>query len=182
VLGPTGSELQSLLQPLDYAVLTIDLLTPAEAGRDQNTGWYHLDVPFLTERMCMLLAWIRRDPRVSELMLAIVAKGTTLAAALMSASHHAWDVQAVVSYHGRPDLAGNALPHVRSSVLLITDEGEPHRVDLNRQAAEQLTAFHKLEVLPRESDASEAMAAACRITEWLEQYLAGLQVPRMARA
>jgi putative phosphoribosyl transferase len=57
-------------------------------------------------------------------------------------------VAAVVSRGGRPDLAGDALPAVTAPTLLIVGGRDDVVIDLNRQAAQRMTADHRIEIVP----------------------------------
>ena len=54
----------------------------------------------------------------------------------------------MVSRGGRPDLAAEALRHVRAPTLLIVGALDGPVIDLNRQAAAQLKAENELIVVP----------------------------------
>ena len=87
-------------------------------------------------------------------------------------------VRAVVSRGGRPDLAGSALPQVRSPTLLIVG-GEDHEVlVLNRQALERLQHCEaKLEIVPEATHLFEEPGALPRVadlaTDWFRDHFDG---------
>jgi putative phosphoribosyl transferase len=81
-----------------------------------------------------------------------------------------------VSRGGRPDLAGDALPHVRAPTLLIVGGDDDAVIPLNRNALEQLATEKQLEIVPgathlfEEPGALEQVARLAR--EWFARYLA----------
>jgi pimeloyl-ACP methyl ester carboxylesterase len=73
---------------------------------------------------------------------------TGAAAALIAAAERPARVGAVVSRGGRPDLAGEALRHVRAPTLLIVGGNDPEVLRLNEEALAALPGEARLEVLP----------------------------------
>jgi putative phosphoribosyl transferase len=84
-------------------------------------------------------------------------------------------VGAVVSRGGRPDLAAEELPTVRSPTLLIVGGRDNVVIELNEQAMRQMKAPVRLEIVPgathlfEESGALEQVARLAR--EWFVSYL-----------
>ena len=159
-----------------FATLTVNLLTHREEAEESRSGWYHLDVPFLADRTCLVLAWIRRQTDLCRMPLGFLVQGTAVAGALMSASHHP-EVRAVVSVNGRADLAEDALAGLQVPTLFLVDASRLHDVDLNRYAAGQLRAPHRLDIV-QDSDDKIPNSGVARIVgehavEWLRTYVSG---------
>lgn len=169
VLIRSDPEVTGLLRKHRYATLCLDLLLPEEAAEDRSSGWFHLNIPLLADRICLVLAWIRHQPGLRKLPLGLMAEGTTAAGAIVAASRHPDEVWAVVSRSGRPDLAGAALTQLQAPTLLLAAATEPHLVDLNRQAAMQLHAMHSLEVLSHRQLATDRMAEEA--VDWFDTHL-----------
>ncbi len=90
-------------------------------------------------------------------------------------------MQAVVSRGGRPDLAGNALPHVKAPTLLIVGGNDEPVIDLNRKAMTRMTAHVELTIVPAATHLFEepgTLEAVCeKAARWCEQYLVLKAVP-----
>src|SRR5262247_1455584 len=71
-----------------------------------------------------------------------------VAAALVSAAKQPQFVEAIVSRGGRPDLAGSWLIKVPAPTLLIVGGNDKIVIELNYQAAAELRAEHRLEIVP----------------------------------
>src|SRR5690606_4417774 len=83
-----------------------------------------------------------------ETALGYFGASTGAAAALVAAAEAPKLIRAVVSRGGRPDLAGDALEHVRAPTLLIVG-GEDHAVlRLNESSLARLRCEKKLVVVP----------------------------------
>jgi len=86
-------------------------------------------------------------------------------------------VQAVVSRGGRPDLAGDALPHVKAPTLLIVGGEDPQVIRLNQEAMKRLRCEceKELRIVPgathlfEEPGALEEVASLAR--DWFQKHL-----------
>jgi pimeloyl-ACP methyl ester carboxylesterase len=120
------------------ATVTIRLLTPSEAAKDEHTGYWSFDLELLSHRIREATHWVSLHPRLRELDIGFLGSGTGAAAALVVAAQLGAAVHAVVSRGGRPDLGRDYLPRVTASTLLIVGEKDEAVCDLNRQAFSQL--------------------------------------------
>ena len=165
----------SELQWAREATLLVDLLTPAEATRDERTGEHRFDIQLLGRRVVDVIDWVAREPALRSLPLGLFGASTGAAAALFAASRRRDRVKAVVSRGGRPDLAESTLSFVDAPTLLIVGENDPDVLALNQRALSQLRGERLLEIVPgashlfKEPGALEAVAAAAR--EWFVKYL-----------
>ena len=66
----------------------------------------------------------------------------------MAAAQLTQDIGAVVSRGGRPDLAGDALPKVQASTLLIVGGNDNTVIELNEMARDQMRCEVKLAIIP----------------------------------
>jgi pimeloyl-ACP methyl ester carboxylesterase len=103
---------------------------------------------------------------------------TGAGAALVAAAEGAaagFDIAAVVSRGGRPDLAGEALARVRAPTLLIVGGDDTPVIDLNQQALARLQCIKALELVPHASHLFEEpgtlSAAAHLAAGWFARYL-----------
>lgn len=105
---------------------------------------------------------------------------------LVAAARIRSGIAAVVSFDGRPDLAGAALDRVSAPTLLLVGDRAPDRVASNRRAEERLGADSRLELVPGADDLLEEAGARRHAwrsaTEWLELDLADAAGARSARS
>jgi dienelactone hydrolase len=138
----------SELNRAGLATLLFDLLTPQEELVDQLSREFRFDIPLLSQRLVGSIDWARDDPHTRGLPIGLFGASTGAAATLVAAAHRPDDVAAVVSRGGRPDLAGDALPHVRCPVLLIVGTEDGTVIELNENAMRHMTAPVRLHLIP----------------------------------
>jgi len=135
------------------ATLLFDLLTPNEEKVDNITAQLRFNIDFLASRLIQVCKWISTDTRTANMCNSIGLFGAStgggaalVAAASANNSSMTFNIRAVVSRGGRPDLAGNVLPEVRVPTLLLVG-GEDHVViQLNEKALHRLTAVTEKEM------------------------------------
>lgn len=166
----------SLLHERAFATLLIDLLTPDEEDIDVRTAEFRFDIGRLAERLVGAAEWLELEPSTAKLPLAIFGASTGGGAALVAAAELPDRVAAVVSRGGRPDLAGDALSHVRAPTLLIVGGHDEAVIELNREALAQLHATARLEVIPGATHLFEEPGALDEVARhaaaWIETYAA----------
>ena len=81
---------------------------------------------------------------------------------------------AVVSRGGRPDLAGQALPLVQASTLLIVGEHDEEVLRLNEEAYAQLRCEKKLEVVPHATHLFEEPGALEEVARLAARWFANI--------
>ena len=138
------------LNRAQFATLLLDLLTRAEERVDERTAEFRFDIPLLGRRVVAASDWAAQHPIVSDLPTAYFGASTGAAAALIAAAERPTAV-AVVSRGGRPDLAGAALPNVRTPTLLIVGGDDGPVIDLNETAMRQMRAPVELAIVPHAS-------------------------------
>jgi putative phosphoribosyl transferase len=173
--SPRNRHVAQLLQEQGLATLLFDLLTSEEEAMDQQTAELRFNIPLLTRRLLQVTDWTGTVPALKELPLGYFGSSTGAAAAMMAAAERPSRVRAVVSRGGRPDLARDSLPRVRTPSLFIVG-GEDHSViQLNLRASELMSAPQALTVIPGASHLFEepgALEAVARLGgEWLLRYL-----------
>jgi putative phosphoribosyl transferase len=157
--------------------LLFDLLTREEERRDQLDASLRFDIGLLTRRLAGATHWLRGEDWAGTLPVGYFGASTGAAAALAASVD--LDVRAVVSRGGRPDLAGNALPHVRAPTLLIVGSNDPVVLDLNRQALARMDCESRLEIVPGATHLFEEPGtlemAAGLATDWFRRWFAPSQ-------
>ena len=144
-LSPRNMAVAQRLQQRGMATLLFDLLTPAEEADPSRAPVF--DIALLARRLGAVTHWVSTE-QLPGVPLGYFGASTGGGAALVAASQVTPPVAAVVSRGGRPDLAGDALPHVVSPTLLLVGSRDPQVLQLNQQAAERLQCYHELVVVP----------------------------------
>ena len=169
--SPRNRYVAGRLEERGLATCLIDLLDVTE--EDDRRAVF--DIELLAGRLAAAEAHLRDDPEVGGLPLGLFGASTGAAAALVAASRLGERVRAVVSRGGRPDLAGPALPAVRSPTLLIVGGEDGVVVDLNRNALSMLGGERQLVIVPgaghlfEEPGALEAVAGLA--ADWFAERL-----------
>ena len=159
-----------------YATLLMDLLTRDEERIDVITREYRFDIPLLARRVVAAIDWCVHDERVRALPIACFGASTGAAAALIAAAERPAAVRAVVSRGGRPDLADDALPRVKSPTLLIVGGYDEPVIELNREAMAAMPAGHvELKIVPRATHLFEEPGALEKVVDltidWCQSHL-----------
>ena len=134
------------LETRGFATLLLDLLTPQEESVDVRTSEFRFDIERLGHRVVAAVEWVETLPETRDLTVCCFGASTGAAAALIAAAERPDRVRAVVSRGGRPDLAGDALAHVRAPTLLIVGGADAPVVEFNRAAMQQMTAVTRLAI------------------------------------
>jgi putative phosphoribosyl transferase len=130
-----------------FATLLLDLLTQAEERIDVRTAEYRFDIPLLGRRVVAATDWAGMHPALRELPIGYFGASTGAAAALIAAAERP-NAAAVVSRGGRPDLAGDALPLVRTPTLLIVGGDDIPVIEMNEGAMRRMRAPVELAIVP----------------------------------
>jgi putative phosphoribosyl transferase len=158
-----------------FATLLVDLLTRDEERVDAVTREYRFDIERLAERVVAAIDWSAKDDRTRGLPIAAYGASTGAAAALIAAADRPAAVHTVISRGGRPDLAGEALPKVKASTLLIVGERDEPVIDLNRQAMAVMTAPVELLIIPGATHLFEEPGTLEQVTaatiDWCRTHL-----------
>jgi pimeloyl-ACP methyl ester carboxylesterase len=138
----------SVLQDAGLATLLMDLLTLDEERLDAYTAHLRFDIPLLADRLVWATKFVVNHPSTLNLPVGYFGASTGGGAALVAAARAPHQVGAVVSRGGRPDLAGDALPHVKAPVLLIVGGDDEVVIELNQEALRQLRCEKELVIVP----------------------------------
>jgi len=165
------------LNEAGIATLLFDLLRPEEDIIDQYTREFRFDINLLTHRLSGAIDWAGQKRATAALPVGLFGASTGAAAALNAAARGE-KVVAVVSRGGRPDLAAEHLAQVKAPTLLIVGGEDDVVIELNRQAAAQLSVEHRLEIIPgathlfEEAGKLEQVANLAR--DWFLHYFSEL--------
>jgi putative phosphoribosyl transferase len=165
--------------------LLFDLLTPVESMSDSGPAPWCFNIGLLTQRLVCAAHWVGDEDEARQLPIGFFGTGTGAAASLVAAADLGRSIAAVVSYQGRPDLAGNALRRVKSPTLLIAGEPDEAGLALNREACDMLACPKELSVLPTSApnlEAPGAMEPTIRLAaNWFKQHFKLLPRARFPR-
>ena len=169
--SPRNLQVAHALNERRLGTLLFDLLRPEEALDRANV----FDIELLGRRVTDVIEWLERRPSLAALPLGLFGASTGAAAALVAAAARPERVFAVVSRGGRPDLAGDALPHVGAPTLLIVGGADTEVLALNQHTLSQLTDQSELAVVPGATHLFEERGALERVTQlagnWFSAHL-----------
>src|SRR5438067_13013260 len=146
--SPRNQFVARTLNRADLGTFLFDLLTPEEEAVDVHTREHRFNINLLAERLVHATKWARQQEETRDLRIGYFGSSTGRAAALVAVAELPQDVGAVVSRGGRPDLAGDALPKVQASTLLILGGNDDIVIELNETARDQMRCEVKLEIIP----------------------------------
>lgn len=173
--SPRNKYVAEALNRAGFSTLLLDLLTADEEARDRRTAQLRFNIELLADRLVAATDWLRKHVPAEAQHTGYFGASTGAAAALVAAAERPKFVEAIVSRGGRPDLAGSSLSAVRAPTLLIVGELDDVVIELNRRAAVELRALHKVKIVPgathlfQEAGALEEVAALAR--RWFEEHL-----------
>jgi putative phosphoribosyl transferase len=156
--SPRNRYVADLLNESGLATLLMDLLTEDEQHR-------RFDIPLLAKRLVAITQWLAEHPEAAGLKIGYFGASTGASAAFVAAAQLPDAVHAVVSRGGRPDLAGQALGHVKAATLLIVGQADPEVLDLNRQALGLMHCEKSLKVVPDATHLFEEPGALEKVAE-----------------
>ncbi len=146
--SPRNRYVAEQLREDGVGTLLMDLLTPQEEVIDDRTAELRFDISMLAQRLVAATDWVQQREELARLDLGYFGASTGAAAALIAAAERPDRVRAVVSRGGRPDLAGDALPRVKTPTLLIVGGADVPVIAMNRDALAQLGCEKTLEIVP----------------------------------
>src|ERR1700743_3207383 len=125
---------RALRQDGRIGTLLFDLLTAEEERAEIQTRHLRFNIPLLAERLVAVTRWVLDHVTTRDMNVGYFGSSTGAARAVVAASELPGSVGAVVSRGGRPDLAGDALSHVKASTLLIVGGNDKPGIPLNEEA------------------------------------------------
>ncbi len=146
--SPRNRHVARELNRYGLATLLLDLLTDEEQQIDSKTMQHRFDISLLAMRTILSVNWVRHHTEIGLLPIGLFGASTGAAAALITAAARKDEIAVVVSRGGRPDLAGDALSHVKAPTLLIVGGKDKTVLDLNKKAASRMNCVHSLYIVP----------------------------------
>ena len=129
----------------------------------------------LCERLLAATEWVLHNPATAHQRLGYFGASTGAGAALAAAGAGRYDISAVVSRGGRPDLAGDALEKVWTPTLLIVGSLDTEVIILNEQALARMPCEKQLRLVEGATHLFEEPGtlekAAAHAMEWFKRYL-----------
>ena len=163
------------------ATLLFDLLTPEEEAIDLRTREHRFNIGLLAERLVHATRWAQQQEQTRDLRIGYFGSSTGGAAALVAAAEISQDIRAVISRGGRPDLAGEALPKVRTPTLLIVGGNDDTVIELNEQARDRMRCEVKLEIVPGATHLFEEPGALEKVaqlaSDWFVNHIGTKSTP-----
>ena len=163
--SPRNQFVAQVIRDAGAGTFLFDLLTRAEEAEDDRTGDLRFDIGFLAERLMAVTDWIQTYFSPQTMNLGYFGASTGGGAALVAAARLGPDIRAVVSRGGRPDLAGSALPQVKSPTLLIVGGADYQVLKFNQAALAQLQCEKELKVIPNATHLFEEPGALDQVAE-----------------
>jgi putative phosphoribosyl transferase len=146
--SPRNQFVARTIREAGVGTLLFDLLTQEEETVDIRTRHLRFDIGLLAERLVDATKWIKQGSDTSHLRVGYFGSSTGGGAALVAAAAMGEEIGAVVSRGGRPDLAGDALPKVKSPTLLIVGGLDSAVIRMNEEAYRQLHCEKELNTIP----------------------------------
>ena len=160
------------LREAGLGTLLFDLLTREEEAADRHTGHLRFDIELLARRLLAATQWLEFE---GNFAVGYFGSSTGGGAALVAAAELGERIVAVVSRGGRPDMAGAALPRVKSPTLLIVGGNDTQVIELNQEAFELLACKKDLAVVPGASHLFEEPGTLEQVAQlaadWFNEHL-----------
>lgn len=178
--SPRNQSVARVIRNAGVATLLFDLLTRDEEIEDLRTRHLRFDIGLLAGRLVAATDWLARENDTRHLRAGYFGASTGGGAALVAAAALGEKVGAVVSRGGRPDLAGEALPHVKAPTLLIVGGYDVPVIRMNEDAYAQLRCVKELKIVAGATHLFEepgTLETVARLAaDWFLKYL-GPAVP-----
>lgn len=146
--SPRNQYVARVIREAGVGTLLFDLLTREEEDIDTFTRELRFDINLLARRLVAATNWLAAVIKTSHLRPGYFGASTGGGAALVAAAALGEQVGAVVSRGGRPDLAGEALHHVKAPTLLIVGGLDGPVIKMNEDAYAQLRCVKELKIIP----------------------------------
>ncbi len=171
--SPRNNYVAAVLRKAGLATVLMDLLT-----REEDVDYeMRFDIGLLSERLDGVTRWAASEEKTGALRVGYFGASTGAAAALMSAASAGAAIGAVVSRGGRPDLAMDSLPLVKSPTLLIVGGHDELVIDLNRKAYEKIAAEKEMVIVPGATHLFEEPGALEEVAQLAVRWFSGRLKP-----
>ncbi len=169
--SPRNRRVAEHLRSGGLSTLLFDLLTEEESS-DRRLVF---DIPLLARRLSAAAEWARRRDDCRGVTIGYFGPSTGAGAALVAAADDPL-IGAIVARGGRPDLAGaEALARVTAPTLLIVGGEDRPVIEMNREAAAQMTCETRLIIVPGATHLFEERGTMERVeelaAEWFGKWL-----------
>ncbi|PYS61360.1 MAG: hydrolase [Acidobacteria bacterium] len=144
--SPRNQFVARTIREAGVGTMLFDLLTAEEEAVDIHTRHLRFDIGLLADRLIDATDWIKGE--FDYLSVGYFGSSTGGGAALVAAAEVGDRVGAVVSRGGRPDLAGDALPKVKSPTLLIVGGLDYQVIEMNEAAFARMRCEKELKIVP----------------------------------
>ena len=173
--SPRNQFVARTIRGAGIGTLLFDLLTQEEEAIDASTRHLRFDIGLLASRLVDATNWIKSQANTSHLRVGFFGSSTGGGAALVAAGAGGEEIGAVVSRGGRPDLAGDALPRVKSPTLLLVGELDYPVIRLNEEASRQMRCERELKIIPGATHLFEEPGTLEQVADlaakWFKTYL-----------
>jgi dienelactone hydrolase len=181
-LGSTGDRqtradhhMAELLNEAGFATLMMELLTPQERAKDDETAELRFNGRLLADRLLATTHWVEQSDDTKGFGIGYFAAGADAAAAFIAAADAADTIRAIVARAGRPDLADHVLPRVKAATLLIVGAEDLAALNINKEAMLKLQCEKSMVVISGTSVIFEKLEIleeiGARAREWYESHL-----------
>ena len=171
--SPRNQFVARTIREAGVGTLLFDLLTKEEEAVDMHTAHLRFDIGLLATRLIDATYWIKGE--LDYLNVGYFGSSTGGGAALVAAAQLADTVGAVVSRGGRPDLAGDALPKVKSPTLLIVGGLDYPVIEMNKAALSRMHCEKELKIVPGATHLFEEPGTLEQVAdlaaEWFQRQL-----------
>jgi putative phosphoribosyl transferase len=164
---------RTLRQDGRVGTLLFDLLTAEEERAESKTRHLRFNIPLLAERLVAVTRWVLEHVATRDMNVGYFGSSTGAAAALVAAAELPGSVAAVVSRGGRPDLAGDALGHVKAATLLVVGSNDKPVISLNEEAYYLLHCERALRIVPGASHLFEENGSLEKVAAMAADWFAG---------
>jgi dienelactone hydrolase len=162
------------LHEKNFGTLLFDLLTEDEDEEYLN----RFDINLLSKRLAGATEWLEKLPAAKKCRIGYFGASTGAASALKAAANLP-QIGAVVCRGGRPDLAVDILPQVKSPTLLMVGSLDKDVLEMNKEAYRKLDCEKQLEVVDGANHLFEEPGKIEIVSElagkWFEKYLIPLK-------
>ena len=173
--SPRNQHIADALYQAGFASLLFDLLTEEEETIDKRTREHRFNIGLLCERLLLATAWVKNNPALAHRRIGYFGASTGGGAALAAAGAGRYDISAIVSRGGRPDLAGDALEKVWTPTLLIVGSLDTEVIILNEQALERMPCEKQLRLVEGATHLFEEPGTLDKVAthaiDWFNRYL-----------
>lgn len=173
--SPRNMKVARKINSAGIGTFLIDLLTEEEEAIDMYSAEFRFNIDLLAERLVFATDYLKKNQQTQNLKVGYFGASTGAAAALIAAAKHPDWIKAVVSRGGRPDLAGEYLPKVKTPTLLIVGGDDVEVLELNKEAFSKLSTEKKLTVVPGATHLFEEPGKLEEVAKlaisWFSKYL-----------